>query len=417
MYMVRPAWTSVATRDRECWKGTCGKRDGSRRRGLCCSAAGCLWPGCGMERWSNLGARGRSSLDSPRAWKPQADELSQPIGWIQGNTRIGPVLEVTTSYLWGKYGVEIRISSLRQSQFSILGQYFSWSKKIRGWFKLQQHRSSRRSTWRTSVTIECQSFCSQIKEWSIFLDTIKRHSENKMEQLNSTKSNSIFEIILHKYSIGLMIVGKLVWQQEEDQKEDISTALIFQEQFCTSALFKDTQDVISLIFCYKTKRKFGVDSSNIFTTWDVLFNLYSIINNGLILGGQDSSRAKNTIFFLPIDPRDKNHQDPEHIDFSVQRRAQYLHSAWKKIKTRYFGLILLLRFEKDWHSFRLDRMQLSSKGHFQLFVFREIENWRSIVWEIIHVSSTTTKDFITSRSRLHHREWWIGLYSWTTASR
>ena len=50
-----------------------------------------------------------------------------------------------------------------------------------------------------------------------------------MEQLNSIKSNSIFEIIIHKYKFGLMIVGKLVWQQEEVRKEDISTVLIFQE--------------------------------------------------------------------------------------------------------------------------------------------------------------------------------------------
>ena len=34
--------------------------------------------------------------------------------WIQGNRRIGLVLEVTTSYLYGKYGVEIRIWYLSQ---------------------------------------------------------------------------------------------------------------------------------------------------------------------------------------------------------------------------------------------------------------------------------------------------------------
>ena len=28
---------------------------------------------------------------------PREDEASQPKGWIQGNTNIGPVLEVTTS--------------------------------------------------------------------------------------------------------------------------------------------------------------------------------------------------------------------------------------------------------------------------------------------------------------------------------
>ena len=42
---------------------------------------------------------------------PRDDGSSQPRGWIQGNTKIGPVLEVTTSCLHGKYGVEIRIWS------------------------------------------------------------------------------------------------------------------------------------------------------------------------------------------------------------------------------------------------------------------------------------------------------------------
>ena len=59
------------------------------------------------------------------------------------------------------------------------------------------------------------------------------------------------------------------------------------------------------------------------------FNLHSIINNGLIPGGQDLSR-RQTVFFLPIDPRDTDHKDPEHIDFSVPRLARYLHSAWKR---------------------------------------------------------------------------------------
>ena len=39
------------------------------------------------------------------------DEKSDPKGWIRGNTKIGPVLEVTTSYLQGKYVVELRIES------------------------------------------------------------------------------------------------------------------------------------------------------------------------------------------------------------------------------------------------------------------------------------------------------------------
>ena len=59
------------------------------------------------------------------------------------------------------------------------------------------------------------------------------------------------------------------------------------------------------------------------------FNLHSIINNRLILVGQNSSK-RQTVFFLPMNPRDKEHKDPEKIDLNVPRRAQYLHNAWKK---------------------------------------------------------------------------------------
>ena len=44
---------------------------------------------------------------------PRDDPASQPKGWIQGNMRIGPVLEVTTSFHY-KYGIEIRIWSVGQ---------------------------------------------------------------------------------------------------------------------------------------------------------------------------------------------------------------------------------------------------------------------------------------------------------------
>ena len=38
---------------------------------------------------------------------PRDEKSTESKGWIRGNTKIGPVLEVTTSYLQGKYGVEI----------------------------------------------------------------------------------------------------------------------------------------------------------------------------------------------------------------------------------------------------------------------------------------------------------------------
>ena len=43
---------------------------------------------------------------------PRDDKSTDPKSWIQGNTKIGPVLKVTTSHLQGKHGVEIRIQSV-----------------------------------------------------------------------------------------------------------------------------------------------------------------------------------------------------------------------------------------------------------------------------------------------------------------
>ena len=45
---------------------------------------------------------------------PRDDPASQQKGWIQGNMRIGPILEVATTFQHFKYGIEIRIESVNQ---------------------------------------------------------------------------------------------------------------------------------------------------------------------------------------------------------------------------------------------------------------------------------------------------------------
>ena len=39
---------------------------------------------------------------------------------------------------------------------------------------------------------------------------------------------------------------------------------------------------------------------------------------------------RQTVFFLPVDPTDENHKDPDTIDLNAPRHAQYMHKAWKK---------------------------------------------------------------------------------------
>ena len=45
---------------------------------------------------------------------PRDESLFEPKGWIRGNTKIGPVLEVTACCLQSKYGVEFRIESMNK---------------------------------------------------------------------------------------------------------------------------------------------------------------------------------------------------------------------------------------------------------------------------------------------------------------
>ena len=76
----------------------------------------------------------RSSLSRIHSTLPLDDPASEAKGWIQGNMRIGPVLEVTTSFRHFKYGIEIRIWSVGQdiSQSWGLGQNIFWNDQTCG---------------------------------------------------------------------------------------------------------------------------------------------------------------------------------------------------------------------------------------------------------------------------------------------
>ena len=141
-----------------------------------------------------------------------------------------------------------------------------------------------------------------------------------------------------------MIVGKHSWQQEEEQKGDISTALMIQEQFFISELFKDIQDAILMILHQRTLIIQSGFFQHIYHI-GCAFNLHSVINSGLILGGQNSSK-RQTVLFLPFDLGDRSHKDPEKIDLSVPRRAHCLHNAWKRHQDAVFWVDVNLSIRK-----------------------------------------------------------------------
>ena len=74
-------------------------------------------------------------------------------------------------------------------------------------------------------------------------------------------------------------------------------------------------------------------------------NLHSIINSGLIPGGQNLSN-RQTVFFLPVDPMDKEHKDPDTNDLGAPRLAQYMHKAWKKHQNTVYWVDIKLARKK-----------------------------------------------------------------------
>ena len=63
-------------------------------------------------------------------------------------------------------------------------------------------------------------------------------------------------------------------------------------------------------------------------------NLHSIMNSGLILGGQNVSR-RQTVFFTSVDPMNKEHRDPNFVDLEAPRLAWYHQKKWKKHQNMY----------------------------------------------------------------------------------
>ena len=124
-----------------------------------------------------------------------------------------------------------------------------------------------------------------------------------------------------------------------------------------------------------------MDSSNIFTILDVLFNLHSIINNGLILGGQNSSKRERPYSFCLLIPETKGIKILQRLTSMNHVVNNTCTVLGRNIKTRYFGLILILRFKRS--NILSDSIECNhlSRNTSSLLYSKscEIEDWRSVI--------------------------------------
>ena len=317
---------------------------------------------------------------------PRNDGSSQPKGWIQGNTKIGPVLEVTTSCLYGKYGVEIRIWSLSEDNTQ------SWVRISHGSNKFVID-SNNNDTENPEDLPEEQASQLKVKDFAC-----RSKAKAKPQRREPVDSPSIIPMnerkwidiepgnsCLSAYEISKKVIHLLRHSQPVQREEDGAVQFwriknYLQSQFPQTPYWSDDRWKACLAAGGGAKRRYQycTDISGTIVYFRALqghsghnlidpslqdnvviqsgffqyichigcvFNLHSIINNGLIPGGQNSSK-RQTVFFLPIDPRDKGHKDPEKIDLNVPRRAQYLHSAWKKHQDAVYWVEINLAIRK-----------------------------------------------------------------------
>ena len=91
---------------------------------------------------------------------------------------------------------------------------------------------------------------------------------------------------------------------------------------------------------------------------------------------------RQTVFFLPIDPRDTDHKDTEYIDFSAPRLARYLQSAWKKHQDAVFWVDINLAIREGLTFYQTRSNAIILQGTLPAYCIPkscEIENWRSFV--------------------------------------
>ena len=166
-----------------------------------------------------------------------------------------------------------------------------------------------------------------------------------MEQFKAGESKKIFRISSHTLLIGLTVSGKYAWQQEEGNERRF--------QYCTDSSgtivhFRALQRHSGRNLIDPLLQDNVVIQSNFFQfIYHVgcALNLHSIISSGLIPGGQSLSK-RQTVFFLPVVRLDKNHKDPDVIDLSVPRHAQYLHNAWKRHQDAVYWVDINLAIEE-----------------------------------------------------------------------
>ena len=125
-------------------------------------------------------------------------------------------------------------------------------------------------------------------------------------------------------------------------------------------------------------------------------NLHSIMNSGLIPGGQNLSK-RQTVFFLLVNLMDKNHKDLDTIDLDAPRHAQYMQTAWKRHQNAVYWVDINLALKKGFKFCQTRSNAIILHETLSSLLYSESckdGNWRSHLRESTYVTSASSKDLL-----------------------
>ena len=308
---------------------------------------------------------------------PRDDPASEAKGWIQGNTRIGPILEVTTTFQHFKFGVEVRIPSVKGDNSQ------SWVRISFGTIRYVNHY----------VKHNTHNFASSYEEKAepasseVIAARSKAKAKPQPRESSATKTMSLSERVWidivpsrqdnESHKVSKRVINILRHNQSVDREPDgavqfYKIKFLVKEHTLSTQHWSDSRWLACLAAGGGIKRRFQycpdflgsiiylralqghsgnsiIDlekQDHVLITPGIFtyiyhvgssFNLKSIVSNGLIPGGQELN-GRQSVYFLLVDPRDEDHRDPEVIDYSVPRRARYLQKSWKRHQDTVFWI-------------------------------------------------------------------------------
>ena len=238
------------------------------------------------------------------------------------------------------------------------------------------------------------------RNWCIFFVIDNMCKEKIMELFNFGELKNFFRHISHIVFIGLIASGRKAWQEEEETRTDISIGTVVYPRALQGHSGSNLID--------PTLQDNVIVQSNFFQYLyhvGCAINLHSIINSGLIFGGQNLNN-RQTVFFLFVDPRDKKAQGSWYDRLEWTASCTIHAQSMEKTSGRSFLGRHQSCFEERIEVLSDEIERNHSSWNISSSLYSEScqdGNWSSHICKSIHVTSDSTEDPLETEKRFGFR--------------